>query len=110
MTNNKSNTFNTLITAIDQLQKQHPDLVIDPLLFTFPFKKPEELDLKILSINLFHDQEKEVFYYQILCCGSDAHRYAEELSWADPDISVFCHSLQGTRDGMEIFSITIISY
>lgn len=108
MTNNKSN-ISTLNTAIDQLQKQHPELDLDPVVFTFPFRKPKELDLKILSINLFHDQEVEVFYWQILCCGSDAHSYAEELSWTDPDFSVFCHSLQGTRKGMDLFSITLIA-
>ena len=109
MTNNKSN-IDTLNTAISQLQKQHPELDLDPSIFTFPLEKPKELDLKILNINLFHDQEVEVFYWQIICCGSDAHRYAEELYLSDPSISVFCRSLHGTRNGMDLFSITIISY
>lgn len=98
-----------LNTAIRNLQnQQHLHLSLDALVFTLPFEGDKELDIEILNINLFEDTEKAVFYWQILCCGSDSRLYAEELS-RDTDCTVFCHDLEGTRNGMELFSITLIA-
>lgn len=108
MTNNKSN-IDTLVTGINQLQKQHPELDLDPSIFTFPFEDSEGWDIKILSINLFHDAEEAVCYWQILCCGSDAPKYAKVICNFGLSFSSLCHSLEGTRNGMDLFSITIIS-
>lgn len=115
MANNKSN-INKLLTAINKLQDQYKDLTLDPNIFTAPFETrlisqriSKEMDIEILNINLFHDTEKAVCYWQIICCGSDSHKYAEELAEYDSGNTVFCHDLEGTRNGMELFSITLIA-
>lgn len=110
MATNKFNN-NILLTGLNQIQAQNPELAIEETkgIFLAPLESDEEPDLEILGINLIMDQPKGVAYWVILLCGSDSREYANRLSELDPDLEVLIQDLQGTRNGMELFNITIIA-
>lgn len=110
MQTNKSN-INNLLSGLNKIQEQNPELDIEQTqdMFLDPFKSNKDLDIEILSINLTFDQEKGVAYWVILLCGSDSRRYANTIYEYDMDMEVLIHDLQGTRNGMELFTITVIA-
>lgn len=110
MQTNKSN-INNLLSGLNKIQEQNPELDIEQTqdIFLDPFKSNKDLDIEILSINLTLDQENGVAYWVILLCGSDSRRYANTIYESDMDMEVLIHDLQGTRNGMELFTITVIA-
>lgn len=110
MQTNKSN-INNLLSGLNKIQEQNPELDIEQTqdIFLDPFKSNKDLDIEILSINLTFDQEKGVAYWVILLCGSDSRRYANTIYESDMDMEVLIQDLQGTRNGMELFTITVIA-
>lgn len=110
MATNKFN-HNILLTGLNQIQEQNPKLAIDEAkgIFLAPFESDEELDIEILSINLTMDTQKEVAYWVIILCGSDSQEYANRLYESDQDMEVLIQDLMGTRNGMELFTITVIA-
>lgn len=110
MQTNKSN-INNLLSGLNKIQEQNPELDIEQTqdMFLDPFKSNKDLDIEILSINLTLDQENGVAYWVILLCGSDSRRYANTIYESDMDMEVLIHDLQGTRNGMELFTITVIA-
>lgn len=110
MATNKFN-HNLLLTGLNQIQEQNPKLAIDEAkgIFLAPLESDEELDIEILGINLIMDQPKGVAYWVILLCGSDSREYANRLYESDQDMEVLIQDLLGTRNGMELFTITVIA-
>lgn len=110
MATNKFN-HNILLTGLNKIQEQNPELAIEETkgIFIAPFESDEDLDIEILSINLTMDQQKGVAYWVILLCGSDSREYADKLYESDQDMEVLIQDLQGTRNGMELFNITVIA-
>lgn len=112
MATNKSN-FNSLLTELTRIQEQYPNLEImgaQPI-FTQELEDASnpDFDLEILGLHLTNVQPNGFVIWTIICCGSYANDYATHIAEGDPDLSVFLHDLQGTKDGMEIFNITIIA-
>lgn len=92
-----------------KIQKHYPDFDIENAsgYFTDPLEPLQ--DLTIHSLHFTFIKERLICIWTIICSGSYARNYADNLAGDEPLNSVFIQDLEGTVNGSELFNITVIA-
>jgi len=92
-----------------KIQEHNPNLDIENATpcFTDPLEPLK--DLTIHSLHFTFIKERQICIWTIICSGSDARNYANNLAEDEPLNSVLIQDLEGTINGSELFNITVIA-
>lgn len=116
MATNKQN-FNFLLSNLNKIQEQYPELAImeaQPIFTTaLENENNEDLDLAIIGLHFTEHPEKKFVIWTIICCGSDSRKYAELIQEEDSNNTVLIHDEEGTTSigpiWGELYTITILA-